>query len=56
MMALVDEAHHLTGTLLSPHEWLQDLSRVTIMPATLPQELFDKLPVDHISKVPFSKG
>ena len=55
VMALVDEAHHLTG---SPRlcEWLQDISHVTIMSATLPQELFSELHIDHISKVPFSKG
>jgi hypothetical protein len=55
VMVLVDKAHNLT---CSPSfcKWLQGISRVTIMSATLPQELFEELQIEHISKVPFSKG
>ncbi len=49
LMAHVDEAHHLTGFPLLC-EWLQDMSHVTIMSVTPPQELFNELHIDHITR------
>ena len=55
IIALIDEAHHLLGTL-QLRNWIRELPRVTVMSATLPHELIDDLDIEHISKVPFSKG
>ena len=54
-LILVDEVHNIPGfpALCS---WIQELPSVLIMSATLPDEIHEDLRIEHVSKVPFSKG
>jgi DNA gyrase inhibitor GyrI len=50
---LVDECHNMTGDLI---DYVKQFSRALLLSATIPEELYDALPIHRIVRIPFSKG
>ena len=50
---LVDECHNLTDDL---YEYVKQFSHILLLSATIPEEIYDALPIHRIIRIPFSKG
>jgi superfamily II DNA or RNA helicase len=50
---LVDECHNLTGEYM---EIIKQFSSGLLLSATIPEELYEELPINKIVRIPFSEG